>query len=124
MMKRSENLNGYSIFMMKIKDYSEYLPLEESVKSAVKYCIEHNVLKDFLEKIGAEVINMLFYDFSVEEIADIRYNEGREDGLEKGLEQGQEQASLRIARNLLSKGSTPEFIHEITGLDPEIIKSL
>jgi len=31
---------------------------------------------------------------------------------------------LIIARNLLSKGSTPEFIQEITGLDQEIIKSL
>ena len=106
--------------MMKIKDYNNYLPLDESVKSAVKYCIEHDVLKDFLEKIGSEIINMLLYDFSVEEIADIRYNEGREDGLEQGLEQ----ASLQIARNLLSKGSTPEFIQEITGLDQEVIKAL
>jgi len=29
-----------------------------------------------------------------------------------------------IARNLLSKGSTPEFVHEITGLDLETIQSL
>jgi len=120
MMKRSENLNGYSIFMMKIKDYNKYLSLDESVKSAVKYCIEHDVLKDFLEKIGAEVINMLFYDFSVEEIAEIRGDER----YEEGQEQGQEQASLRIARNLFSEGSTPEFIQKITGLDPKIIKSL
>ena len=38
---------------------SEYLPLEESVKSIEKYCIEHDVLKEFLKKQGAEVINML-----------------------------------------------------------------
>ena len=119
-MKRSENLNGYSIFIGKIKEYSDSLPLEESVKAAVKYCIEHDILREFLNKQGSEVFNMLFYEFTTEEIADIRYNEGREEG----LEQGQEQARLRIARNLLSKGSTPEFIQEITGLDPQIIKYL
>ena len=31
---------------------------------------------------------------------------------------------IAIARNALAKGSTPEFIHEITGLDLEIIKKL
>ena len=119
-MKRSENLNGYSIFMMKIKDYNEYLPLDESVKSAVKYCIEHDVLKDFLEKLGSEVINMLFYDFSVEEIAEIRGDER----YEEGQEQGHNYEKLIIAKNLLAEGSTPEFIQKITGLDQEIIKSL
>ena len=31
---------------------------------------------------------------------------------------------IKIARNLLIKGSTPEFIQEITGLSPEEIKKL
>ena len=120
MLNRSENLNAYSFFIGKIKEYSEHLPLDESVNSAVKYCIEHNVLKDFLMKIGSEVINMLFYEVTTEEIADIRYNEGREDG----LEQGHKAEKIMIAKNLLSKGSTPEFIQEITGLDQEAIISL
>jgi hypothetical protein len=124
MMKRSENLNGYSIFMMKIKDYNNYLPLDQSVKSAVKYCIEHDILREFLNKQGSEVFNMLFYDFSVEEIAEIRGDERYEEGLELGQEQGHKDEKLIIARNLLSKGSTLEFIQEITGLDPDIIKSL
>ena len=75
---------------------------------------------------------MLFYDFSVEEIAEIRgderYEEGLEQGLEqgmeKGLEQGMEKASMQIARNLLVKGSTPEFVKEITGLSFEEISKL
>jgi predicted transposase YdaD len=136
MLKRSEHLNGYSLFIGKIKEYSGYLTLEESVKTAVRYCIEQNVLREFLEKLGSEVDNMLFYDFSVEEIAEIRgderYEEGLERGMERGLEQGLEQGreegleqgKILIARNLLAKGSTPEFIQEITGLDPERITAL
>jgi hypothetical protein len=35
-----------------------------------------------------------------------------------------ETAKESIARNLLAKGSTPEFVHDITGLDMETIKNL
>jgi len=95
LLNRSRNLNAYSLFISKIKEYSEQLTLDESVQSAVKYCIEHNILKEFLVNHGSEVTNMLFYDFSVEEIAEIRgderYEEGLEQGLEKGLEKGLEQ---------------------------------
>jgi hypothetical protein len=38
--------------------------------------------------------------------------------------QGREEEKLIIAKNLLLKGSTPEFIREITGLDTETVKKL
>jgi predicted transposase/invertase (TIGR01784 family) len=50
--------------------------------------------------------------------------EGLEQGLEQGREQGMEQEKIIIAKNLLAKGSTPEFVHDITGLSPEKIKEL
>ena len=39
-------------------------------------------------------------------------------------EEGRENEKLIIAKNLLSKGSTPEFVHEITGLSLEKIKEI
>ena len=124
MLKRSENLNGYSIFIGKVNEYLEHLTLDESVTNAVKYCIERDVLKEFLEKHGSEVINMLFDDISIEEIAAIRYTEGREDGREEGYSEGREESYKIIAQNLLSEGSSPEFIQKITGLDLETIQEL
>ena len=91
-----------------INEYNKCFPLDESIRSAVKYCIEHNILKRFLEKHASEVINMLCDDITIEEIADIRYREG--------IETGREEANYIIARNLLAEGSTPEFIQKITGL--------
>ena len=44
--------------------------------------------------------------------------------IKEGLEQGMEQEREVIARNLLAKGSTPEFVQEITGLDADTILSL
>jgi len=85
-LKRSENLNGYSIFVEKYNEYREYLSVDESAKKVVKYCIEHNVLKDFMKKHGSEVANMLFEEFTIEEIAEIRAEEAREEGIEIGVE--------------------------------------
>jgi len=50
--------------------------------------------------------------------------EGREEGHENGLKEGMEKEKLIIAKNLLAKGSTLEFVREITGLSPEEIEGI
>jgi len=115
-LERSENLSGYSLLMRKINEYKEYLPVDEAVTNAVKYCLEHGVLTEFLKKHGSEVVNMLFDDISIEEIADIRYKEGHTEG--------REARDKEIAQNLLLEGSSLEFIQKITGLDMENICAL
>ena len=50
--------------------------------------------------------------------------EGEARGREEGKMEGREDEKLEIARNLLRKGSTQEFIQEITGLDQETIINL
>jgi len=39
-------------------------------------------------------------------------------------EEGMEEEKLIIAKNLLTEGSTPEFVHRITGLSAETIAQL
>ena len=123
-LEKSKTLYNYSFFMGKINEYKKYLSLEESVKAAVKYCIEHDILKEFLKNHGSEVFNMLFDEISTEEIAAVRSEEAREDGLEKGREEGREDERLLISRNLLAKGFSPEIISETTGLSIDEIAKL
>ena len=77
---------------------------------------------------SAPGVYMLFDDITIEEIAEIRYNEGLEDGREEGreygLERGREDRELEIARNLLAEGSAPDFVHRITGLPMEKIEKM
>ena len=47
-----------------------------------------------------------------------------DDALAMRFEEGREEEREEIARNALLKGSSIEFIHEITGLDIETIESL
>ena len=112
--------------------YSEEKTLEEAVKDAVQYCIEKNILKEFLTKHATEVINMLFAEWNLNDAIAVAREEGFDDGVEEGIEkgivkgrvEGIEQEKLIIARNLLMEGSTPDFIHKITGLDLETISGL
>jgi predicted transposase/invertase (TIGR01784 family) len=53
-----------------------------------------------------------------------RLNNAQRKGERKGEKRGLETAKLEIARNLLAKGSTFEFVQEITGLDMETIEKL
>jgi len=48
----------------------------------------------------------------------------KEDGMAEGLEQGKAEEKKAIARNLLAKGSTSDFVSEITGLSLEEIAGL
>jgi hypothetical protein len=115
-MEKSVTLVGYSIFIEKIRENKKNLPLEEAIKTAVKYCIENEILGKFFKDNASEVINMLMHEFTIEEITEIR-------GQEK-YEQGIEHEKLIIAKNLLSENTAPEFIRKITGLDLETISAL
>ena len=82
------------------------------MRAAIKYCRDHDILKEFLEQNATEVINMLITEWNTEEAKEVWY----EEGLEKGIE--------IAARNSIAKGLPVEVIHEITGLDIEVIKRL
>jgi predicted transposase YdaD len=63
---------------------------------------------------------MLMTEWNWDDALAVRYEEGHEDG----WEEGREDEKLEIARNALAKGSSPEFVHEITGLDMDTIEGL
>jgi len=120
-LSKSRTLDSYSRFIDKIREYQkEYQRkynerkeiLDKAFKSAIKYCIKNDILKDFLRKHGSEVINMLYAEYDPE----VEMRVVREEALEEGEEIGMEKEKLIIAKNLLSKGSSPEFVCEITGL--------
>jgi len=113
LLKRSETLGNYSSFISKIREYKESgSSLDEAMKTAIEYCIEHGILKLFLEEHSSEVINMLYSEYNRDD--DIAAN--REEAYEEGIE--------KTARNALAEGYQVEEISKITGLDAEKIKLL
>jgi predicted transposase/invertase (TIGR01784 family) len=48
----------------------------------------------------------------------------REEGIEEGIEKGIEKGKIQVAKNMLAKNTTLDFIAEVTGLSIEEIKAL
>ena len=83
--RRCKTLEGYSTFIAAIREYErEGKTRDEAIKRAVKDCIEHNILKDFLETHATEVMNMLITEWNWDDAFAIQWEEGREEGLEEG----------------------------------------
>jgi predicted transposase/invertase (TIGR01784 family) len=115
--QRSERLNGYSTFIAKVREYeAQDAAREDALKAAAKWCITHNILKDFLKLHSSEVINMLLTEWNWDTALEVRWEEGVEEGREEGIQ--------NTAKNALAKGLPLDTICDITGLDLETIKKL
>jgi len=118
---RCRKLAEYSLFIAKVREFKDkYDDLLRAIKDALKYCVENDILKEYLEKHETEVINMLYTEWDWDTALEVAREEAFEDGEDKGIEK----ASIKIARNLLAEGSTPEFVQKITGLSLEEIAKL
>jgi len=116
-LKKSETLDGYSIFIDKIREYQKKRnSLEKAAKSAINYCIKNNILKDYLEAHASEVLNMLLGAWNWDTAKEVWQEEAREEGREEGV--------LITARNALGEGFSDEMVQKITGLSLDEIKRL
>ena len=128
-----------------LEQYVQFLKLIAEAKAdgqvkpltrAIREAVRHNVLKDYLERKGGEVLSILMteYDYATdiavkqEEAYAIGRNEGilvgLERGIERGIEQGTHQKALETAQNFLSMGFSPEQVAQGTNLPLDIILSL
>jgi hypothetical protein len=102
MMERSKTLDEYAAFVAKVREYTDdnKLDLTESLKKAVEDCVKNNILREFLQKHGGEIVNILF----------------REWNLDDALEAREEYRAEQIAENLLKDGMSKEIVAKYTKL--------
>jgi len=115
-LKKSETLDDYSIFIDKIREYQkEEDSLEKAARSAIIYCIKNNILKEYLEAHASEVLNMLLTEWNQDEAVEVAREEGHEDGFKEGLEEGEEigmKKGRQYFLEMLNQGLTSEEIKE------------
>ena len=132
-----------------LEQYVQFLQLVEEAKAAghenplkwaIQEAVRRNILRDYLERKGGEVLSILMteYDYATDMavLKEEAYEDGlfvglatgREEGisigLERGLERGAYQNKLETARNLLSMGLEPEQVAQGTGLSLETVLEL
>ena len=117
--RKSKSLNEYSRFIGKIKEnLADGLSLEESIKQAIEYGVEHDIMREFLEANGTEVCNMLLSGWNIDEALAVSKEEGYEDGFEAGERRGVEygekkkqEEMIRAFQDVLSPEVIAEKIH-------------
>ena len=81
-------LKEYAQFVNQVREYAGEASIKEAVEKAVDYCIENNILADFLSKNRAEAVDMCIFEFNEEKFLkserEWSYNNGREEGIKKG----------------------------------------
>jgi len=118
---KSKTLHDYSQFIAKVKEgLAVGMNRTQAIKAAIKHCVEHDIMAEYLKTHESEVCNMLFQEFTYKDIAEVRYDEG----IEKGIEKGERAKALSIARSLLSTNLTIEEIARITDLTREEVNHL
>lgn len=99
----------------------EYMAVEKDMQTAlsraVDYCIEKDILKEFLLRNRAEVLGMLLEEFDAEKYERTIRGEGREEGREEG-----EIRVNRLGILLTEAGRSNDFLESLS--DRELQKKL
>jgi len=62
---RCRKLAEYCAFMAKARGFTDALGnKKEGIKTAIKFCVKHGILEEFLETNAREIVSMLFTEFS------------------------------------------------------------
>ena len=125
LMSQCQILREYSIYVAKVRVFTEQMPVDAAVQKAVAECIHENILADFLRKNQAEVIAMSIFEYDkVEEEKKLRKAEF-DAGVEQGVTLGQKQASTDTALRLLKTGKfDAKEIAELCNLPLEDVTAL
>jgi len=99
---------------------------ENPLKWAIQEAVRRNILRDYLERKGGEVLSILMTEYDYATDMAVLKEEAYEDGLFVGLATGREergayQTKLETTRNLLARGDSPEDVAQLIGLSlPEV----
>lgn len=111
LLNRCKVLREYALFMECIEKYSA-LRAENAIELAVKECVEKNILREYLNRKGSQVRNMLIAEYDYEMDIEVQREEAWEDGNAAGMTAGITTGKAMSILEILSElGTIPEKLH-------------
>lgn len=107
-----KSLGDYAKLIAKVRENIQNYSKEKAVEIAIEYCIENNILREFLQRNRTEAGMGILNNFNEE-----LHNKTLRD-------EGREEAFREIVILNLRKGRSPEEIAEFTGESIKIIKEI
>lgn len=123
-------LKEYSQLMAMIRD-NQCQGKKDAYKIAMQECISQGMLKEYLQRKGSEVCNMLIADYNYEldmevqreEAREEGFEEGRMAGMEKGLAEGRKEMILKVYSDGKTIAEIANFLGEPVEEIAKIINS-
>ena len=97
---------------------------ENPLRWAIQEAVHRNILRDYLERKGGEVLSILMTEYDYATDMAVLKEEAYEDGLFVGLERGAYEKALETARAFLAEGLSPAMVARCTDLPLETIQEL
>lgn len=79
-MKRSKTLDDYAVFIDKANDYeyNQGFMRTEALNKAVEYCLKANILSEFLQRHGGEIVSILNMEWNMDDALRVTKEETKE----------------------------------------------
>jgi predicted transposase/invertase (TIGR01784 family) len=102
--------------------------IEIAVGDAIKYCVENNIMVDYLKEHGSDIMSILVHEYSYEDEMRVAKQEGRAEcrteGRAEGRTEGRTEGLFESARRMKADGIESALIGKYTGLSEEEIAAL
>jgi len=121
LMTQCQILKEYAQYVAKVREYASDYELNAAVEKAVNYCIQNNILAEFLRKNKSEVIATSIFEYDKEEEERKLRKAEYEAGREVGIRDGENHLKLLYSK-LKQDGRVDEFLQAMT--DSEVLKKL
>ncbi|MDL2301406.1 transposase [Lachnospiraceae bacterium OttesenSCG-928-D06] len=135
LMEQCRTLREYALYVARVREYAEKLPIADAVEKAVVECIDEDILAVFLRKYRAEAVQMSILEYNEERELRLLRQEERDDGREEGRAEGREEGKregktigktigktemlVSIIKKKLQKGMEVKEIADILEVDLE-----
>ena len=105
LIEKSESLREYSLFIAQVNgELTAGYPFGEAVTRAIRYCMAHDIMKEYLRKNGSEVENMLLTEWDSKVALEVWKEEAIEDWREEFLKQGAEEGLRQGGQQGIEEG--------------------
>ena len=113
-LKQSESLKSYCIFVNRVeKNLRKGMILEKAIQEAIDYCINADIMAEYLKTRRKEVISMLGFEYDEEAAMRVQR--------EEGIAIGEAKKQAEIVKNLLTTNLSLEEIARVVGWTKEKI---
>jgi len=96
LLRMSRPLHDYSFFLNCIKtNIAGGMERVQAIREAMRYCMEHNIMKEFLREHESEVIDMVNFEWNQKDFEEAIREDGIEQGMARGREEGREEGRAK-----------------------------